>query len=190
MNPLLAPPCKTSKRDRRDHRLPSGGGNRHGAKVEVTEDWAAREGCSGDLDVSAGDVLVLTHPENEGFFQGTRLRDDRTGWFPIGVVQMCSRAVESQPSPRPAEPSPRRPAPAEPEEPAEPEPDAHPGGEWEMFIDPGTQRMWFWNRDSQEHFFADSPGQWKQFADSDCRHWWWHEATGDWFYEAKRAAAA
>jgi len=60
---------------------------------------------------------------------------------------------------------------------------AGPASGWEKFSDPNTLRDWFWNRNTEEWFYAHDSGPWNKFADDRGRNWWWHEPTGVWFFE-------
>lgn len=55
---------------------------------------------------------------------------------------------------------------------------------WERFIEPETNRVWFWNEECNEAFFEDDPiAGWQCFQDAEGRPWWWHGSTGRFFFE-------
>mmetsp|Transcript_107074 Transcript_107074/g.301320 ORF Transcript_107074/g.301320 Transcript_107074/m.301320 type:complete len:404 (-) Transcript_107074:193-1404(-) len=56
---------------------------------------------------------------------------------------------------------------------------------WERYVEPATQRVWFWNAGTEEVFFADEAAEagWERFLDSAERPWWWHAETDRFFYE-------
>jgi len=62
-----------------------------------------------------------------------------------------------------------------------------PEGEvWERYVEPRTERVWFWQEATGEMFFADDVDSgWMQYTDKQGRPWWFHEDTGRFFYEAE-----
>jgi len=53
---------------------------------------------------------------------------------------------------------------------------------WNRYAAPHSGRIWFWNHNTEECFFADESGPWSVYTAPNGRRWWWH-ARGDWFYE-------
>mmetsp|Transcript_9004 Transcript_9004/g.16264 ORF Transcript_9004/g.16264 Transcript_9004/m.16264 type:complete len:312 (+) Transcript_9004:71-1006(+) len=60
--------------------------------------------------------------------------------------------------------------------------------EWQLFHEPDTERVWFWNEATEEVFFADDEQSgWTQYLDSSARAWWWHEESARFFYHDEAA---
>lgn len=59
--------------------------------------------------------------------------------------------------------------------------------EWERYVEPGTNRAWFWNEGTEEIFFEDDAAEsgWERFVNSEGRTWWYHEVTERFFFEAE-----
>mmetsp|Transcript_101031 Transcript_101031/g.245706 ORF Transcript_101031/g.245706 Transcript_101031/m.245706 type:complete len:463 (-) Transcript_101031:25-1413(-) len=58
------------------------------------------------------------------------------------------------------------------------------GEVWERYVEPDSQRAWFWNEATEEMFYADDEESgWQSFFNAEDKPWWWHEATGRFFYE-------
>jgi len=57
--------------------------------------------------------------------------------------------------------------------------------QWAEFKEPGTGRRWFFNLQTEEHFFEDQARNhgWQQYQDGESGpRWWWHEASQRHFY--------
>lgn len=56
---------------------------------------------------------------------------------------------------------------------------------WERYMQPTTERIWFWNPSSEEAFFANASSDfgWECLKNSSGALWWWQESTGRFFYE-------
>jgi hypothetical protein len=55
---------------------------------------------------------------------------------------------------------------------------------WERYYEPGTQRAWFWNVDTEEVFYADDPDSgWERFEDEEGNPWWWNDEFSRFFIE-------
>ena len=54
---------------------------------------------------------------------------------------------------------------------------------WEKYVEPGSNRVWFYNTRDARSFFADS-GAWEAFVDFEGKRWWWNaESVAEWFYD-------
>jgi hypothetical protein len=53
---------------------------------------------------------------------------------------------------------------------------------WERYNEPESQRVWFWNKATDEVFWADDPDSgWEQYFGDQGRPWWCNEAEGRFF---------
>lgn len=56
--------------------------------------------------------------------------------------------------------------------------------EWERYVEPQTQRVWFWREETQEVFYADDPASgWEGYFDAEGKPWWFHAESGRFFFE-------
>jgi len=55
---------------------------------------------------------------------------------------------------------------------------------WQRYLEPGCDRCWFMNDDTEEAFYADDlESGWQRYLDSQGKPWWEHQASGRHFYE-------
>lgn len=55
---------------------------------------------------------------------------------------------------------------------------------WKLYLEPDTDRRWFWNEVTEEHFYCDNAAPWSRYCasrDGGCYYWWHNETTDDWF---------
>lgn len=71
-----------------------------------------------------------------------------------------------------------------------PEPSWLPRGTWRRYREPESNRLWFLKEATNDSFFADAPGSWRQFADTDGRTWWWNQESNASFWEDECDSAA
>ena len=57
---------------------------------------------------------------------------------------------------------------------------------WQTFRNPATDGLWYWNKQTEEFFTVEAPGDWRVFVDSQKQRWLWHEVSGHWFYESPK----
>lgn len=56
--------------------------------------------------------------------------------------------------------------------------------EWERYVEPKTERVWFWHEATQELFYADDrTSGWEGYFDSEGKPWWYHAASERYFFE-------
>eukprot|EP00929_Paragymnodinium_shiwhaense_P031242 TRINITY_DN17548_c0_g1_i5.p1 TRINITY_DN17548_c0_g1~~TRINITY_DN17548_c0_g1_i5.p1 ORF type:complete len:826 (+),score=180.67 TRINITY_DN17548_c0_g1_i5:102-2579(+) len=62
---------------------------------------------------------------------------------------------------------------------------------WERYKDPGTGGFWWYNNETEQHFFEADPGPWMQYIADEVskRKWWWNSETEDYFFEPEMRAA-
>eukprot|EP00415_Alexandrium_ostenfeldii_P001573 UN1573 len=148
-----------------------------GCIVEVTKAWSGPPGHPGNgyLSLQPGDRIQLTHPEDNGYFAGSKLLTKEAGWFPEDIVQVVKPAPECMPE-ETSEDSHSEELPDR-----VPAPD---GSLWFAYEDPQSRRLWFWNSSTDECFFAeDPPDGWSVHEDECRRRWWWNENTQVCFWE-------
>jgi hypothetical protein len=55
---------------------------------------------------------------------------------------------------------------------------------WERYNEPESDRVWFWNKATEEVFWADDPDSgWEQYFGAQGQPWWYNEAEGRFFHE-------
>ena len=59
-------------------------------------------------------------------------------------------------------------------------------GPWSKHKEPRSGRIWYFNDDEGNYFFADAPTPWKLYKTDDDQLWWWNERTQQCFYDERK----